>query len=275
MSFSVCCSPGRVEWASRRQSERGRWIGQVGRSQNECGHWEERHRWGPIPFAGSRHMASGPCNWAEPKWARTKGRAAQLSVNSGRRKLPPAAQSANTARWKPPYGSQAWFHGAPTPLARIRHTTMVLATWRANKRHTLEGARRPPGLARQHRPLEGFSTKPILSVRSEPFMLGRMFRDKKKANDWSIHPSIHLSIHWSAPRRPNHQSKFCNLECCTHVWANATRDQKNSFWRLENQRKFSSKDSKVCSKRSFKAIVLQKVPLNLHFARNVRILHTL
>ena len=34
-------------------------------------------------------------------------------------------------------------------------------------------------------------------------------------------------LYWSAPRRPNHQSKVCNLTCSTHISAHATRESKN------------------------------------------------
>ena len=40
-------------------------------------------------------------------------------------------------------------------------------------------------------------------------------------------------LHWSAPRRPNHQSKFFNRKRFTHVSANAMRDSKRRFWRLQ------------------------------------------
>ena len=39
--------------------------------------------------------------------------------------------------------------------------------------------------------------------------------------------SIYLSIYWSAPRRPNHQSKVCNLTCSTHITAQWTKESKN------------------------------------------------
>ena len=44
-----------------------------------------------------------------------------------------------------------------------------------------------------------------------------------KASKWPriwlglLHPSIYPSIHWSAPRRPNHQSKFFNLKRFTQI----------------------------------------------------------
>ena len=56
--------------------------------------------------------------------------------------------------------------------------------------------------------------------------------------------SIQMARHmirstWSAPRRPNHESKFCNLKCFTHDSANATRKPKNRFWSLENPRNWA------------------------------------
>ena len=39
---------------------------------------------------------------------------------------------------------------------------------------------------------------------------------------------LYLSIYWSAPRRPNHQSKVCNLTCSTHISAHPTRQSKNT-----------------------------------------------
>ena len=38
---------------------------------------------------------------------------------------------------------------------------------------------------------------------------------------------LYLSIYWSAPRRPNHQSKVCNLTCSSHISAHWTRESKN------------------------------------------------
>ena len=38
---------------------------------------------------------------------------------------------------------------------------------------------------------------------------------------------LYLSIYWSAPRRPNHQSKVCNLTWSTHISAHTTRKSKN------------------------------------------------
>ena len=43
-----------------------------------------------------------------------------------------------------------------------------------------------------------------------------------------LYLSIYLSIYWSAPRRPNHQSKVCNLTCSTHISAHPTRQSKNT-----------------------------------------------
>ena len=42
---------------------------------------------------------------------------------------------------------------------------------------------------------------------------------------------LYLSIYWSAPRRPNHQSKVCNLTCSSHISAHWTRESKNMVQR--------------------------------------------
>ena len=76
---------------------------------------------------------------------------------------------------------------------------------------------------------------------------------------------FYLSIYWSAPRRPNHQSKVCNLTCSTHISAQWTKESKNIVQRHSNPWKSSSEGLKIHSKSSFKAILLQRRPSNLNF----------
>ena len=74
---------------------------------------------------------------------------------------------------------------------------------------------------------------------------------------------------WSAPRRPNHQSKVCNLTCSSHISAHWTRESKNIVQRLQNPWKSSSEGLKIHSKSSFKAILLQRKPSNHIFFENL------
>ena len=72
-------------------------------------------------------------------------------------------------------------------------------------------------------------------------------------------------LYWSAPRRPNHQSKVCNLTCSTHISAQWTKESKNIVQRHSNPWKSSSEGFKIHSKSSFKAILLQRRPSTLNF----------
>ena len=74
------------------------------------------------------------------------------------------------------------------------------------------------------------------------------------------------SIPWSAPRRPNHQSKVFNLKRFTHVSSNAMRESKKRFWRLKNHSKSSSEGLKIHPESNSKAIVLQRTPSNIIFS---------
>ena len=49
-------------------------------------------------------------------------------------------------------------------------------------------------------------------------------------NQWYVY----LSIYWSAPRRPNHQNKVCNLTCSSHIFVHWTRASKNMVQRHSN-----------------------------------------
>ena len=93
----------------------------------------------------------------------------------------------------------------------------------------------------------------------------------------NVYTSIHLRINLRIKFIPvinyiikynNHESKFCNLKCSTHDSANATREPKHGFWSLENPRKSSSKELKIRSKTSSKAMMLPRWSWNLQFFEN-------
>ena len=83
---------------------------------------------------------------------------------------------------------------------------------------------------------------------------------------WTTNMATHMiRSSWSASRRPNHQSKVCNLTCSTHISAQWTKESKNIVQRHSNPWKSSSEGLKIHSKSSFKAILLQRKPSNLNF----------